>query len=293
MIFWDLIEQKISDAIGAPFVIKDHHAISGGSICEAWRLVGDKRDFFIKTHKIGKLEMFAAEAQGLAEIASAHAIQTPQPLCWGEGEDRSYLIMEYLPLSGTHNARNFGQQLARMHHLMQDRFGWKRDNTIGATPQPNNWETDWLRFWQNQRLGYQLKLAHHNGASRRTLAKGEQLIDRLGDFFPGYTPQASLLHGDLWSGNWGTTGDGSTVIYDPAVYYGDHEADLAMTELFGNPGDDFWPSYREHFPIDPGYPVRRTLYNLYHVLNHFNLFGGGYAGQAERMMDKLLAERKS
>ncbi|HHJ20275.1 MAG TPA: fructosamine kinase family protein [Gammaproteobacteria bacterium] len=291
MIFWDHIEKAISEATGQPFVIRDHHAISGGSINEAWQLVGEGRDFFIKTHQAGRLDMFIAEAEGLAEMASSHAIRVPEPVCWGEGEERSYLVMEYLPLSGPYNAGDFGQRLGQMHHLMQDRFGWHRDNTIGATPQINHWETDWLHFWKTWRLGYQLTLAHRNGASRGVLAKGEQLIAEMDGLFPGYQPQASLLHGDLWAGNWGTMG-GETVIYDPAVYYGDHEADLAMTELFGHPGKDFWPNYQEYFAIDPGYAVRRNLYNLYHVLNHFNLFGGGYGGQAERMMDKLLAELK-
>ena len=128
-----------------------------------------------------------------------------------------------------------------------------------------------------------------HGNERPPVDAGLRLVAELDRFFADYRPRASLLHGDLWGGNQAADADGNPVIYDPACYYGDHEADLAMMELFGNPGEAFFTAYHEHFPIDAGYRYRRDLYNLYHVLNHANLFGGGYAAQAEKMIGRLLA----
>jgi fructosamine-3-kinase len=144
-----------------------------------------------------------------------------------------------------------------------------------------------------QRLGVQLRIASTRGVGMALLRKGERLRADLPAFFEGYTPAASLLHGDLWSGNYSYCSDGTPVLFDPAVYYGDREADLAMTELFGGFGRDFYDAYNETWPLDPGYAQRKTLYNLYHILNHFNLFGGGYADQAEAMIDRLLAELRA
>jgi fructosamine-3-kinase len=192
--------------------------------------------------------------------------------------------------SGSNAMQTFGEQLAAMHQYSKDQFGWHRDNTIGSTHQPNKWNSNWIDFWRDQRLGFQLKLAARNGASRRLINKGEQLQDNLEGFFSDYQPVASLLHGDLWSGNYSITAEGDPVIFDPAVYYGDREADIAMTELFGGFGQDFYSAYNNVWPLDDGYKIRKTFYNLYHILNHFNLFGGGYASQAEGMLERLLVE---
>ena len=176
-----------------------------------------------------------------------------------------------------------------MHRTTRAEFGWVRDNTIGATPQPNTPDPDWVRFWARQRLGFQLALAARNGHGGALQRLGETLLGRLPDLLD-HAPAPSLLHGDLWGGNLGYMRDGEPVIYDPAVYYGDREADLAMTELFGGFGGDFYAAYREAWPLDPGYASRRDLYNLYHVLNHLNLFGGGYLGQALNLLGRLLAQ---
>lgn len=161
---------------------------------------------------------------------------------------------------------------------------------MAAPPQINTWTRDWLGFWRVHRLEFQLQLAASHGHAGKLQRLGEELLSRLEVFFPGHTPQPSLLHGDLWGGNAAFTDAGEAVVLDPAVYYGDREADLAMTELFGGFGEDFYAAYREVWPLDPGYATRKTLYNLYHILNHANLFGGGYASQAELMMLRLLAE---
>ena len=177
-----------------------------------------------------------------------------------------------------------------MHRVTRERFGWDTDNTIGSTLQINTCEHDWVDFWRTQRLQFQLQLAAENGHGGRLQSQGEKLLDAFPALFVGYSPPASLLHGDLWSGNYAFNRSGEPVIYDPAVYYGDREADLAMTELFGGFGADFYAAYRANYPLDAGYGVRKTLYNLYHILNHLNIFGEGYRSQAYRMMDALLAE---
>jgi fructosamine-3-kinase len=177
-----------------------------------------------------------------------------------------------------------------MHRHTAISFGWTRDNTIGSTPQINRPGQDWVAFFRDRRLGFQFDRAAKQGAPTALLARGERLLDDLTGFFAAYQPAPSLLHGDLWGGNWSCDGDGNPVLFDPAVYYGDRETDLAMTELFGGFDDRFYQSYGQAWTIDPGYSTRKVLYQLYHILNHFNLFGGGYARQAQGMIDSLIAE---
>lgn len=165
-----------------------------------------------------------------------------------------------------------------------NQFGFAQDNFIGTTRQPNARKADWIDFWREQRLGFQLQLAAKDGHGGQLQSLGEKLLDALPAFFAGYTPLPSLLHGDLWSGNHAFLPDGTPAVFDPAVYYGDRECDLAMTELFGGYPADFYAAYRAAWPLDAGYARRRDLYNL----NHANLFGGGYVRQAEQMMRVLL-----
>ena len=277
-------------ALGRPFAACQAEALHGGDISEAFRLGDGARSVFVKTQPAARLAMFEAEAAGLAELAATRAVRVPQVVCHGVAAGRAYLVLEYLPLQAHGDAAQLGRQLAQQHRASADRFGWPRDNWIGATPQPNAWQADWIAFWRDARLGFQLRLAAQNGYGGALQRDGEALLGRLDAFFDGYAPAPSLLHGDLWGGNHGYLADGSPAIFDPAVYFGDRECDLAMSELFGGFAPAFHAAYREAWPLDPGYPARRTLYNLYHVLNHANLFGGGYAAQAARMTAQLLAE---
>lgn len=287
---WDTLSQEISKATGNPFTIEKHHPVSGGDINQAWQVSDGHCSYFLKTNNADKADMFAAEAEGLNALTEAEAIRVPRPICWGTIHEQSYLAMESLSLHGRENPALFGQQLAKMHQHTRSQFGWHRNNTIGSTLQINDWEDSWIEFWRQHRLGFQLDLALKNGAQKNLGEKGERLMADFPTLFNHYKPNPSILHGDLWSGNWGCDEMGNPVIYDPAVYFGDHEADLAMMELFGSPGHSFFAAYREVFPIDVGYPIRRSLYNLYHILNHYNLFRGGYASQAESMIDRILAE---
>jgi protein-ribulosamine 3-kinase len=289
---WNQIAEAISAASGEPFNLQRTDSIGGGCINSAYRLVGDRQSYFVKLNRAERLDMFEAEAEGLRALAEAQAIKVPLPVCSGIEANQAYLVMEYFEGGGGNSgaAETFGQQLARMHRHTSDQFGWHRDNTIGSTPQPNTPVNDWLGFWRQHRLGFQLALAEQHGASRSLLRKGDELLRRMDDLFSNYQPQASLLHGDLWSGNYAITREGEPIIFDPAVYFGDREADLAMTELFGGFSRRFYAAYNEAWPLDSGYQVRKTFYNLYHILNHFNMFGGGYAGQAEQMTEQLLSE---
>jgi fructosamine-3-kinase len=189
-----------------------------------------------------------------------------------------------------YSAIKFGEQLAKLHQTHADTFGWYRDNTIGSTPQVNKQNKNWIAFYREHRLQYQISLAIHKGCGIELQDLGERLCDRLDAFFASYQPKPSLLHGDLWSGNYAYDENSNPVLFDPAVYYGDREADIAMTELFGGFSTDFYYTYSDTYPMDDGYEVRKTLYNLYHILNHLNLFGGGYYQQSIGMMKNLLSE---
>ena len=294
---WSNIEHKISTSVGRPFLIKNQSGIGGGDTNQAYRIDGvftdedEPASFFIKLNQASRLAMFEAEAEGLQEIEKAQAIHVPHVICSGVEGNQSFLVLEQLSLASgiTDSAKQLGQQLALMHKCSSSSFGWHRDNTIGSTKQINTQKENWIDFWREQRLGFQLNLAKQNGAGHSLYSKGEKLLNNLENLFTGYKPKASLLHGDLWSGNYGYSKEGSPVIFDPAVYYGDREADIAMTELFGGFPTEFYSSYNNAWPLDKGYQQRKKLYNLYHILNHFNMFGGGYAMQAENMIEQLLA----
>lgn len=212
----------------------------------------------------------------------------------GTARGQAFLELEYLELRPLDRAAGavLGRQLAALHRSTAAQFGWPTDNFIGLGPQANGWMDGWPRFFAERRLRPQLMLARGKGMDRLTLQDGEELTEKVAAFFVAGHPAPSLLHGDLWGGNAGMLPDSTPVVFDPACHYGDREADIAMSELFGGFPDSFQAAYREAWPLSEGYETRKTLYNLYHVLNHYNLFGAGYLGQAKRMIAKLLAELK-
>ncbi|VAX13963.1 Ribulosamine/erythrulosamine 3-kinase potentially involved in protein deglycation [hydrothermal vent metagenome] len=291
MALWQQIALRISATNGEQFELETRQAMAGGCINQAYRLKGERgKSYFVKLNQADSLPMFEAEVMGLQELAQADAIRVPAPVCSGMAAGQAFLVLEDLSLGGAGSMAAFARQLAQMHHYTRQQFGWHCDNTIGSTTQINTPNAGWIEFWRERRLGFQLQLAAKNGAAHSLLDKGQKLLQGFDCLFSDYQPVASLLHGDLWSGNYAFTRMGEAVIFDPAVYYGDRETDIAMSELFGGFPADFYAAYEEAWPLDTGYAVRRTLYNLYHILNHFNLFGGGYAAQAEGMIERLLAE---
>jgi fructosamine-3-kinase len=263
--------------------------VGGGDISSAWRIRTENSAVFLKTGPASALDMFQAEADGLRELAKADAVRVPKVLgCIYSGKE-SVLALEWIDFElPTVSAEwMFGSKLAKLHRYTADRFGWRRDNTIGSSPQHNKWSDDWVQFFKEHRIGFQLELASRNGFRGDLQTLGTRLLDNIAQYFSDYWPEASLLHGDLWGGNWAVA-DSLPVIYDPAVYYGDRETDLAMTKLFGGFGPAFYEAYEDAWPLAAGSAERERLYQLYHVLNHLNIFGTAYLGRAEGIMRELV-----
>ena len=291
---FESIAAAIGERTGIPFTTLSVKPVSGGSIHHAWHLADGFRHYFVKTGEIAAAPMFAAEAQGLQALSAAAVVPTPTFITLGRTGTEAFLVLDYLELKPLDQAAGaaLGAALAQLHRITGESFGWPEDNFIGATPQQNTPHPGWPHFFGERRLRPQLQLALQNGMERALVTKGYGVIERIGGLFIDYQPAPSLLHGDLWSGNAAQLSDGLPVIFDPACYYGDREADTAMAELFGGFPISFHAAYRAAWPLDPGYEVRKPLYNLYHILNHFNLFGSAYLGQVQRMIERLLAELK-
>lgn len=292
MSLWKAVAAQITEITQESFAVTGIRGVGGGCINATDVIDNGKRTYFVKHNHADKVEMLAAEAEGLTTLAATRTVRVPLPVCTGIAAGRAYLVLEFLELDRASQSaqERLGYQLAALHRVTQKQFGWHRANTIGSTPQSNRYADRWVDFFRHERLGPQFTLAERHGRHHSLLNKGERLRADLDVFFLSYRPQASMLHGDLWAGNAAETSDAQPVIFDPSVYFGDRETDLAMTELFGGFAPRFYDAYREALPVDPGYTVRRTLYNLYHVLNHANLFEGGYWKQAEQMLDALLVE---
>jgi protein-ribulosamine 3-kinase len=285
------MQAELEAATGRRFRAGPQALASGGGFAACQRWDSDAGAAFVKIAPVARADALAAEADALRAIAAAHALRVPAVLGTGTAGARAFLALEWIDFGSARRGTEalLGAGLARLHQAGAAQFGWHRDNTIGATPQHNDWAADWIEFFARQRLGFQLDLAERSGHGGHWLERGRRLCGQFGEFFSGYHPQPSLLHGDLWGGNWAADAAGAPVIFDPASYYGDREADLAMTQLFGGFGRAFYDAYQSAWPLDPGAGTRRDLYNLYHVLNHLNLFGGGYRSQAEAMIERLLA----
>jgi len=306
---WQSIEQQISHKLGKAFKVVKAGSVGGGCINEAMLVEGklgdDHARFFVKTNKPGQQAMFAAEAQALKTMSVTQTIRVPTPICFGKDDNKSYIVMEALEFAsnlaqGQSSQILLAQHLAAMHEVVAVQFGWSldgapmgnasMDNTIGSTPQLNTPMNDWLAFWRKNRLGFQLALAADNGYGGELQSLGERLMADMSVLFAGRQIVPSMLHGDLWAGNVSALSDGTPVIFDPAFYYGDYEAELAMTTLFGGFSADFYAAYQTCWPRETGYEVRQTLYNSYHIINHLNMFGGGYHAQAVQMLKQVVAE---
>lgn len=286
------IAAAIAARTGIPFSPRSIRSVAGGSIHRAWRVDDGERRYFVKTGDTAAAAMFAAEASGLRALAEAAVVPAPTFVAMGDVAALSFLVLEHLDLEALNNqgGARLGSALAALHRVQGPAFGWTEDNFIGATFQRNTLHTDWPHFFGEHRLRPQLALARQNGMDPKLVAMGLGVVDCLGGLFIDYRPLPSLVHGDLWSGNAAQDRCGRPLIFDPACYWGDRETDLAMAELFGGFPESFHVAYRSAWPLDRGYETRKPLYNLYHILNHFNLFGGAYLGQAQRMIERLLAD---
>ncbi len=283
-----LVAQALREALGEPVEGLSLDPAGGGCINSAATTEVGGRRLFVKWNDRPLPDQFAAEAAGLQALKdSGTSLVIPRPIAWSDaGPGRSFLVIDYLPQGKRQRGFDeaLGRGLAELHRASDARgFGFEVDGYCGATPQPNGWLPSWVDFYRERRLAHQLELARENGLDAEALADGERVSARL-DQLLGEPEPSALIHGDLWSGNLHVAPDGRPALIDPAVYYGHREAELGMMLLFGGFGERVLAAYDEAFPLQGGWRERVDLYSLYHVLNHFNLFGGGYGTQAARLL---------
>jgi len=266
--------------------IIEERSLGGGCVANA-RMVKLANGMTVFVKSGTSPESFRLEANGLKELTKAKAIRIPEVLHF----DSKMLVTEYIQQGSKKRDffETFGRQFARLHRFHASEYGFFENNYIGATPQPNlaNGEekTDWVTFYFNKRLKFQFELALSNGYGDSRFQKAfSKLTDKLPEIIGDSTERPTLLHGDLWGGNYMADPDGNPVLIDPAVYYGHREADLAMTKLFGGFNQDFYAAYNAEYPLKDGWEYRENIYKLYHILNHLNLFGSGYYSQAVHLM---------
>ncbi|WP_298439988.1 fructosamine kinase family protein [uncultured Ferrimonas sp.] len=286
---WNAIGLQVSDALGREFQINDKLSISGGDIHHAYKIADHHCSLFVKYNDKHKAEMFTSEARALTLLRREPGLVIPEVITTGTTAHHAFIALEYLELGNGSNAQwyQFGQDLARLHrNHCQSQYGFDEDNFIGTTVQPNRWQSNWAEFFAEQRIGWQLKLAQEHG---HNLGNCEHWVEACAEKLRGHKPQASLLHGDLWRGNMAFV-DGTGVLFDPASYYGDRETDLAMTELFSPLPADFYHGYQAEWPLPNGYQQRKPIYQLYHLLNHLNLFGGSYLQQCQALLQEQFCE---
>ena len=288
------VSAELTRLTGTSFGPEPEGRVGGGSINRCYRWPSASGPVFVKVAAGAAAAMLEAEAAGLAELARARAVRVPRVLACGTAGTSAFVALEWLESGAATeaSAARLGAQLAAQHAVSAPHHGWWRDNTIGSTPQANGTAASWPEFFRERRLRPQLELAASHGFAELLASPGERLLESVQLLLAGHRPAASLLHGDLWGGNWLAALSGEPVLIDPAVYYGDRETDLAMTRLFGGFGERFYQAYQAAAPLAPAAQARAELYNLYHVLNHANLFGGGYARQARAIIERLLAQAR-
>lgn len=280
---WSEISSCIQDRI------RTVTSLSNSSFTRNFSIQCDSHQYFLKLS--ANHDCLEAEADGLQAMSASDSIRVPNLVASGKAESIGFLVVEYLTLQNCHsNFVRLGSQLAKLHRPTRMPYGWHRDNFLCGSIQINSHHHEWTEFFKNNRLGYQFELACNNGFGTKLGVMQDRILDRVTAILDSHNPEPSLLHGDLWQGNCGFMEGGVPVIFDPAVYVGDRETDLAMTRLFGGFPKSFYDSYQREWPLPSGWEQRQVIYNLYHILNHVNLFGGGYLRQAESMCRKLLYE---
>lgn len=280
---------KLTEAMGETIVISHVSRVAGGDINTCFLLESNRGNYFVKTSgHIHASAMYRAESYALKVLVeAAHGFTIPHVITLGMLHEQPFLAMEALDLIDGQNWSLFGRELVRMHQVSSQHHGWKGDNFIGSTTQVNRSSDIWSDFWWHCRLLPQLEWACQNGYRQPLHGYLRPLKHVTENLLAGHKPLPSLLHGDLWQGNVGFCQGERPALFDPACYYGDRETDIAMTELFGGFPADFYDAYHRSWPLDAGYQRRKPLYNLYHLLNHLNLFGAGYLQQCIAMIHNL------
>ena len=285
--------QLLESIYGKSVQIKNSEPIAGGCINETRVLtLSNGERAFLKHNASPPKNFFSAEVKGLRLLEkSKNGPCTPRPLGISSEPNPQFLLLEYIESSVPKDgfASRFGQSLAAMHRENQEQYGLDYDNFIGSTIQKNSLESDGLVFFREHRIRFQQRLARKTRGLPKTVdLRLDLFCEKLETLLDLKDEKPALLHGDLWSGNYFARHDQVPYIFDPAVYFGLREADLAMTEMFGRLPEEFYRSYHEVFPIQPGYNKRKGIYNLYHLLNHYNLFGGSYLEQADQTVRSFL-----
>lgn len=278
------IAAAISAAEGEAFTVREHRSVAGGYIARNLCLADGGRRYFVKIQP-PETERIEAESDGLAALAKCPQLVIPRVVASGLADGSAFLVLEWLDFDRTGSDTELAEAIAALHAIEFPRYGWHRDNWIGATPQANGWRDDWADFFVERRLRPQIERVGRQGFGDLQRAAAAALAG-LSRGLAGYRPRSGLLHGDLWTGNVGFVG-GRPALFDPAVYAGDGETDLAMAALFGGFSPRFFSAYRALRPGDSGAAWRRRLYQLYHVLNHVNLFGVAYVAQASDLIREL------
>jgi fructosamine-3-kinase len=284
----DYLETFFAGRDGVPFRVDASAVLSGGSINHVFRIKTSRGDLCLKYNHAGSYpRMFESEAFGLSLLAQAGEIRVPEPVCFATLDHHAFLLTEYIEAARPRSdmMHHFGRSLASLHRHHGNGFGLNSDNYMGALPQRNTFHGNWKDFFIHERLMPQIGLAADLGlAGKATLRQFESLYPRLDDFFPAEPP--SLLHGDLWNGNYIVSEQGTAALIDPAVYYGHREVDIAMTTLFGGFSAEFYEGYNEAFPLEKGWRDRLGIYNLYPLLIHLNLFGTSYLQEIESILKR-------
>ena len=276
------IESICSRIENKPVRLRAYEQIYGGDINQAYRLAMTEQDYFIKINQAAHLDMFQKEASGLELLAKARAFVVPKVFETGMFEDNSFILMEFIPsLTSGDNPRNFAENLAKLHRHTHDCFGWEDDNYIGILPQQNTCHTNWIDFHIQNRLQFQLDRAGEK-IPLEIKTQFQTLYAKLPDILSVEKP--SLLHGDLWNGNYFYNLQGQAVVFDPAIYFGHREVDLAMMALFGGFPREIYDVYNQLFPLQPDWKNRLKIYQLYPLLVHVNLFGTSYLSGIKQVL---------
>lgn len=266
--------------------ISKYRSVSGGSINQAYKLTTNQGPFFLKYNSSAPYDFFEKEALGLLTLRSAGtALRIPDVIAVGNPEDNksSFLLLEYIEEGRSGNSFTFGTELAELHQTNSEYFGLDSDNYIGSLPQQNGKYDDWISFFREKRIEPQIRMAINQGRLSSSLnSNWNRLAKMLDQIIPQCKP--SLLHGDLWGGNYLFDTNGAAVLIDPAVYYGHPEVDLAFTRMFGGFSADFYRGYESVLPLEPGFQERVPIFNMYPLLVHVNLFGGYYTSQFESFL---------
>lgn len=286
---WQAISKQLSETLLFSYNINEKVKVHGGDINDCYMISDGEQRYFVKTNRREFLPKFDIEAESIRLLHETRTVFVPELVQTGQSKEHSFIVLNYIPtkpLDDSKHSYQFGQQLARLHQWgEQKEYGFDSDNYIGTTLQPNKWDRKWSRFFAEQRIGWQLQLLKEKGIDLVNINEFTQIIqNRLAN----HQPKPALLHGDLWHGNVANSVFGP-ICYDPACYWGDRECDLAMTELFEGFQPEFYQGYESILPLDLAYGERKDIYNLYHLLNHYNQFGGHYLEQSEILIKRILS----